>query len=61
MRKFIEDQDQAQQDVNKTGRDLKAVDDEEKRFKADLLILEQRTLTSQKKLQELEVTYGKQT
>jgi hypothetical protein len=61
MRKFIEDQDQAQQDVNKTGRDLKAVDDEEKRFKADLLILEQRTLTNQKKLQELEVTYGKQT
>jgi hypothetical protein len=61
MRKFIEDQDQAQQDVNKTGRDLKAVDDEEKKFKADLLMLEQRILTGQNKLQELEVTYGKLT
>lgn len=59
MTKFIEEQDKIQQDVNKTNRDLKAVDDEEKKFKADLLILEQRIDTNRARLQELEVTYGK--
>jgi septal ring factor EnvC (AmiA/AmiB activator) len=59
MTKFVEEQDKIQQEVNRTSRDLKAVDDEEKKFKADLLILEQRISTNQTRLQELEETYGK--
>lgn len=58
MNKFLEDQDKIQQDVNKSSRDLKAVDDDEKKFKSDLLILEQRISTNQAKLEELEANYS---
>jgi len=58
MRKYLEDQDKIQEEINKNIRTLRGIEDQEKKYQNDLNLTDQKIASYKERLHTLESQHG---